>query len=61
MFEDRNDPERLQKIRERAYLIWLDQGQFDGRDLQHWQEAELQLDREASPRPVQKPKKSKSK
>jgi hypothetical protein len=27
------------QIRDRAYLIWLDEGQPQGRDTQHWQMA----------------------
>lgn len=30
-----SDAERLEKIRERAYAIWLDEGQADGRDQEH--------------------------
>lgn len=26
-----------------AYLIWLEEGRPDGRDMQHWQKAEAQL------------------
>ncbi len=37
---------REEKIRERAYAIWLDQGQCDGRDQEHWQEAEREIDAE---------------
>ncbi len=28
-----------QKIRETAYLLWLDEGQPDGRDQEHWLKA----------------------
>jgi Protein of unknown function (DUF2934) len=35
--------EREQRIRERAYRIWLDEGQPEGCDKEHWQEAEKQI------------------
>jgi hypothetical protein len=31
-------------IRQRAYAIWLEEGQVDGRDIEHWHEAERQLE-----------------
>jgi hypothetical protein len=37
---------RLEKIRERAHAIWLDEGQAHGRDLEHWKQAEGEIDRE---------------
>jgi hypothetical protein len=40
---------REAKIRERAYAIWLDQGQVHDRDKEHWLEAETEIDREAAP------------
>jgi len=36
-------PPDLERIRSRAYLIWEQQGRPDGRDQEHWQEAERQL------------------
>src|SRR3954454_1882665 len=41
-----NNDNRLERIRERAYAIWLDEGQPHGRDREHWQEAERQIDGE---------------
>jgi len=41
--------DREAKIRERAYAIWLDQGQVHDRDTEHWLEAETEIDREAAP------------
>ncbi len=38
-----NDEERQQPIRERAYQIWLDEGQPDGHDKEHWEQAEKQI------------------
>ena len=34
------DDGRMQKIRERAYAIWLDEGQCHDRDQAHWRQAE---------------------
>ena len=38
--------DREEKIRERAYAIWLDQGSSDGRDQEHWLEAEKEIAKE---------------
>ena len=35
------------EIRERAYGIWLEEGQPHGRELAHWQRAHQELQREA--------------
>ena len=35
-----------EKIRERAYAIWLDQGSIDGRDQENWLEAEKEIAKE---------------
>jgi Protein of unknown function (DUF2934) len=46
-----SEEEQAEKHRETrllAYAIWLDQGKLNGRDLEHWQEAELQIGREAT-------------
>jgi hypothetical protein len=40
--------DREEATRNRAYAIWLDEGGVDGRDKEHWREAELQIDRETS-------------
>ena len=40
------DEGRLQKIRERAYAIWLDEGQCHDRDQAHWRQAEREIDEE---------------
>jgi len=42
------------KIREAAYLIWLDEGQPDGRDQEHWQKA---IEALTSAKPKAKPAK----
>ncbi len=40
--------DRIEKVRQRAYAIWLDQGQAHGRDREHWLEAEREIDAEAA-------------
>jgi hypothetical protein len=35
--------DREDRIRERAHQIWEEQGRPEGRELEHWHEAELQL------------------
>jgi len=32
-----------QRIRERAFYIWIEQGRPEGRDREHWQQAESEL------------------
>lgn len=39
-----HDP--MQKIRERAHAIWEQEGRPDGRELEHWERAERELDGE---------------
>jgi DNA-binding CsgD family transcriptional regulator len=34
------EDERKQRIRERAYFFWIDDGRPDGQDIEHWQLAE---------------------
>jgi hypothetical protein len=34
------------QIRERAYLIWVNEGQPHGRELDHWLRAEWELEQE---------------
>jgi hypothetical protein len=38
-----HDKEAEQRIRERAYQIWIKQGQPHGRDREHWEQAEAEL------------------
>jgi Protein of unknown function (DUF2934) len=38
------------RIRERAYDIWIEEGRPHGRDLAHWQRARRELQGEAKPR-----------
>ncbi len=35
------------RIRERAYRLWIEEGRPDGRDLAHWQRAHHELQHEA--------------
>jgi hypothetical protein len=44
--------EKEQRIRERAYQIWLDEGQPEGHDKEHWQQAEIQVSTEAVDQPA---------
>ena len=39
-----SDQTREEHIRYRAYLIWLAEGQPEGRDKRHWEEAEAIVD-----------------
>jgi len=32
-----------QRIRERAFLVWIEQGRPEGKDKEHWQQAESEL------------------
>ena len=42
VFEDRDA-----RVRERAYRIWEEEGAPDGRDQEHWRQAEREIDGEA--------------
>jgi hypothetical protein len=49
--EERDD--RWNAIRERAYLIWIEEGRPEGRDLKHWAAAEREFHlaaRDSAPR-----------
>ena len=35
-------------IRERAYAIWVEEGRPDGRDVEHWIKARVEIEREAA-------------
>ena len=37
------EQEMKQRTRERAYQIWIEEGQPDGRDKEHWAQAEQEL------------------
>jgi Protein of unknown function (DUF2934) len=54
--------DRERKIRERAFAIWVNEEMVDGRDREHWLEAEKQIDKEEAedeidPKPPLMPKK----
>jgi len=34
-----------ERIRHQAYLIWLEEGRPEGRDKEHWEQAELIVER----------------
>lgn len=36
--------DRTQAIRDRAYQIWIEQGQPSGREREHWEQASRELD-----------------
>lgn len=38
--------DRIERIRERAYQIWMSEGQPLGRDGEHWERARLQIEKE---------------
>jgi Protein of unknown function (DUF2934) len=35
--------DREQRIRERAFQIWIEEGQPEGKDKDHWERAEKQI------------------
>ena len=37
-----------QRVRERAYSIWLAEGRPDGRDVEHWLKARREVERDAA-------------
>jgi hypothetical protein len=37
------EPSRIQAIRQRAYAIWETAGRPDGRDCEHWLQAEAEM------------------
>jgi hypothetical protein len=39
-----SNDERTSRIRERAYEIWMDEGQVHGSDEEHWRQAEREID-----------------
>jgi hypothetical protein len=44
-----NDRVKDDQVRERAYLIWVDEGMPHGRELDHWLRAKWELQREPNP------------
>jgi Protein of unknown function (DUF2934) len=49
-----SDVDRDQRIRERAYKIWLEEGQPYGHSKEHWVQAEKQLAEEENAQPETK-------
>ena len=45
----RSSPITEERIRERAYLLWLEEGQPEGRHAEHWERARELLALEADP------------
>jgi hypothetical protein len=45
---EENDKE--QRIRERAYFLWIEEGKPEGRDKEHWEAARAALEEEEQPR-----------
>jgi len=41
--ERKREQSRLQRVSDRAYAIWLDQGRVHDRDREHWREAENEI------------------
>ena len=43
--KDKNegDADHIEKVRRRAYAIWMDEGQVHGRDHEHWHQAEREI------------------
>jgi Protein of unknown function (DUF2934) len=44
-----SDGHKDDQIRERAYLIWVDEGKPNGREVDHWLRAKWELEREPNP------------
>lgn len=41
--------ERADRIRARAHQLWLDEGRPEGREFEHWQRAEQEVDQQPAP------------
>lgn len=37
------DSDHIERVRRRAYAIWMDEGQVHGRDHEHWHQAEREI------------------
>ena len=48
--KDKNegDADHIERVRLRAYAIWMDEGQVDGREHEHWHQAEREIAAETS-------------
>lgn len=40
------NPDRERRIRQRAYALWEDEGYPEGRELDHWERAEREIEAE---------------
>jgi hypothetical protein len=40
-----DSPNRKERVRQQAYHIWLEEGRPEGRDKEHWEQAEKLVDR----------------
>lgn len=49
--QQRRGGQQEAQIRERAHALWLEQGQPEGRDLEHWMEAERHIAGAEGPQP----------
>jgi len=47
MTDDAAREELRRRIRERAYRLWLDEGQPEGKSLDHWLRAKREVEEEA--------------
>jgi hypothetical protein len=46
--EKKTEADHVEKVRRRAHAIWMDEGRVDGRDQEHWQQAESEIAAETS-------------
>jgi hypothetical protein len=48
--KDKNegDADHIERVRRRAFAIWMDEGQVHGRDHEHWHQAEREIAAETS-------------
>ena len=44
-----NDTELEQRIRVRAYELWLEEGKPEGKDKEHWERAQTEIEKLAEP------------
>jgi len=42
------DLEKQRRIEQRAYALWLEEGQLDGKDEEHWHRAKQEIEAEES-------------
>jgi hypothetical protein len=44
-----NDPDLEQRIRVRAYELWLEEGKPEGKDKEHWERAQAEIEKLEEP------------